>query len=286
MPRVAIVTDSACCIPRELVDQHQITIVPIAYSFGDEVLLDGVSLSDAEFFHRLKAASRPPTTMSPSPGEFLSTFREIARQTPSILCVTIGARFSGTYDAASQAARLLHDENPEVTVQVLDSGNAGMAQGFVVLAAARAAACGADLDEMIARAAKVATDTYLIGVLDTLEYVARGGRVPRAAALTASLLQIKPILQYHRGEVALLERPRTRARALERLLDLTSERIRPDQPLHMSVIHAQTPEEASSLYDTVRQRFHPQELYITEFTQVMSAHTGPGLIGLAFYSGE
>lgn len=286
MGRVAVVTDSTSCLPLPLAQEYGIEIVPLSLLFGEELYYDRSMPSDREFFSRLREARQFPTTAAASPGAFLEAFRRVSsRGDDAVLCITMASQFSSTYSAALQAAELAREEMPGLTVHVLDSGSISMGLGFAVLAAARAA----DKDGMegaAAAALMVVPRAYAVAALDTLSYLAKGGRVPKVAAWATSLLQVKPILQYHRGQVGMIERVRSRRRVLERLLELMNERIAPGEPLHVSVVHADAADDAQSLAQGVKERFHPQELYITEFSQVMAVHTGPGAIGLAFYSGS
>ncbi|HLE02578.1 MAG TPA: DegV family protein, partial [Dehalococcoidia bacterium] len=169
-------------------------------------------------------------------------------------------------------------------IQVLDSGTAAMAQGFVVLAAARAARAGKGLQEVMETATRIMPRVELVAVLDTLRYLARGGRVPKVAAWATSLLQIKPILTLSRGEVGLLERVHTRKKALSRLVQIMRERAGGKRPLHVSVFYANALEAALALREEIIREFQPQELYLTQFTSVMGVHTGPGVVGLAYYA--
>jgi DegV family protein with EDD domain len=166
----------------------------------------------------------------------------------------------------------------------MDSRCAAASLAFVVLAAAKAATESATLDEAAARAEELISHVYMLGILDTLEYVAKGGRVPQVAAWISSLLQVKPIFQFHNDQVTRLGAVRTKARAITRMLELTRQRVRPDRPLHAAVFHTCVPEEAAELAARVQEEFRPVELYTTEFSQAMSTHTGPGLVGLAFYN--
>lgn len=284
MARFAVVTDSAACIPKELRERHNIIVVPLVFLIAGRPYRDGDSLSGEEFYRLLATSSQLPSTAATPPGDFLAAFAEARRQSRQILCVTIGSNFSGNYASACSAAQLAQQEQPDVQVRVLDSRNAAMAEGFVALTAAQAAAEGCDLEEAVRRAEAVIPRTYLLGVLDNLYYVAKSGRVPRVMAWASSLLQIKPIFQYHDGAVELVERVRTKPRALERLVNLMAQRAPPSQPLHVAIVHAQAPQEAQTMARLVEERFSPVELLVTEFSQVMAIHSGPGLLGLAFYS--
>lgn len=285
MASIAIITDSTSCIPSELQEKYNITTVPLGFLFGENLYLDNVSLSWEEFYRLLKAARRLPTTTSAPPGAFLEAFREAyGRGSKDVLCIVTGKQFSGTYSSACNAAELAKEEMADIHTKVMDSHSSGPSLGFVVLATARAAANGATLDEAAGKGEALIPRLYMLAVLDTLEYVAKGGRVPRVVAWLSSRLQVKPILQYHGDKVSLVERVRTKPRALIRLLELVKHRLQPGKPLHVAVFHAGAPHEAEELAGRVKQEIRPQEMHVSEFSQAMSIHSGPGLVGLAFYN--
>ena len=284
MPSVAIVTDSTSCLPQEEVERYSIEVVPVNLVHEGRVYRDGKDLTAEEFYRLLKKAKKLPTTSPASPGDYLEVFRRVGEKARSILCISVSGKLSGMFDSARAAAELATDVLPRTTIQVLDSGTAAMAQGFVVLAAARAARLGNNLQEVMEAATRIMPRVELVAVLDTLYYLARGGRVPMVAAWAASLLQIKPILMLSRGEVGLLERVRTRKKAFSRLVEIMRERVGGKRPLHASVFHAQALEEARALGEEIVREFQPQELYLTEFTPVMGVHAGPGVVGLAYYA--
>jgi DegV family protein with EDD domain len=286
MPKIAIVTDSSACLPAELIRAHQITIVPLAFLFDGDPHLDG-SLNSRDFYALLRASRRFPTTASPAPAAFVEAFRQAAQTAEAALCITLPSTFSGTYSSALTAIDLAREELPGFPIHVVDSHCLAMCHGFAVLAAARAAEKGASMDAAEEAVRDAATRSYLIGALDTLRYLAKSGRVPMVVHWATSLLQIKPILAATGEEIRAIARVRTMPRALSRLLSHVEERLDGQQrPLHMAVMHADAPAAADDLTDAIRRRFDPDELVVTEFTSVMGAHTGPGFVGVAFFSGE
>ncbi len=285
MVRLAIVTDSACSIPRQMQEEYQIAIVPMAFLLGETTYGDNGSLSWQEFYSLLKSARRLPTTASAPPGAFLDAFREAyQRGCKEVLCIVTSSQLTATYKAACDGAALAREQMADLRVKVIDSRCAAAALGFVVLAAARSAANGAALEEAANKAEALIPRLYMLGVLDTLEYLAKGGRVPQVAAWLSALLQVKPLFQLHDGQITGLGAVRTKPRAVARLLKLASERLELEKPLHVAVFHTRAAEEAQELADKVREQFQPAELFVSEFSQVMSIHTGPGLVGLAFYN--
>jgi DegV family protein with EDD domain len=283
MTRIVIITDSAACLPPHLIEEYGIHVVPLTLILEGKTYPDQANGDSHQFYEHLKSARQPPTTSSPPPGQYLEALRRAADGAGAALCITLSSRFSVTYDSAMQAMERARSELPALPVKVIDSGAAAMAQGFLVLEAARAAAAGADLEATAARVEALKPCVAVIALLDTLEYLARGGRVPRAAAWASSLIQLKPIAEFGPGGVRLVARTRVRRHARERLLTILEERTAGDHPLHLCVHHAAALEEAQELAEQARSILNPVELYVSEFTRVMSAHTGPGLLGFAYY---
>jgi len=285
MARLAIITDSACSIPQHMQEEYRITVVPLAFLIGETSYVDNVSLSWQEFYSLLKSVRRLPTTASAPPGAFLDAFRDAYQQgSREALCIVTSSQLTATYNSACDGAALAREQVADLKVTVIDSRSAAAALGFVVLAAARSAASGASLDEAAGNAKALIPRLHMLGVLDTLEYLAKGGRVPQVAAWLSALLRVKPLFQLHDGQISRLGAVRTKPRAVARLLRLAAERLELQKPLHVAVFHTRAGEEAAELADKVREEFRPAELFVTEFSQVMSIHTGPGLVGLAFYN--
>jgi DegV family protein with EDD domain len=179
---------------------------------------------------------------------------------------------------------MLQAESPSLDARLVDSRNAAMAQGFVALEAARAAAGGAGADAVVARAEWMMPRVTLVAMLDRLTYLARGGRVPRVAAWAAGILQVKPIVRFSASDIKLVARTRTRARAIDEMARQVADATG-GAPVHLAVHHANAPGDADSFLVRLRERLTLAEAYVTEFTQVMGVHTGPGLLGAAFWAG-
>jgi len=282
MGKIAVVTDSLANIPAELVERYHIHVIPILVMFGHETFRDGVDITPREFYRRLRESDELPTTAVPSMEEFVELYRRVGQEAEGIVSIHLSSKLSATVEVAGAAAKVLS----ELPIHVIDTRTAAMAQGFIVLEAARAAARGASLEEVVERARWMMPRVYIFAVLDTLEYLHRGGRIGRAAALMGSMLRIKPILYVAEdGVVDVLEKPRTKARAVRRILEIAEEKVG-SKPVHMAVVHADALEEAERLRDEVASRFDCAELYVTDFTPVMGTHTGPGVLGLAFWTEE
>ena len=284
--RVAIVTDSTACIPKEQVENYGIEVVPVVFVFGDKSYLDGIDMSPAEFYARLRRAKKLPTTSGSLPGPYLEAYRKASRRASIILCITLPSKLSGMFNSAQLATEMAKETLPNVAIELLDCGTAAAAQGLVVLSAARAAALEKSLTEVVDVARSAMRRVNLLATLDTLKYLVKGGRVPKAAGLASSLLQIKPIFAINDGDVHPVTNARTNRGATKRILELMGEKIVNGQPLHVAVMHADALDRAKELMDEISSRFDCAELFITEFTPVMGVHTGPGVIGVAFCSGE
>jgi len=284
MDRVAIVTDSSACVPKEVIKQYGIHILPLILIFEDRSYRDGVDITSQEFYELLKKAKKVPTTSSPSPGEYLEAFREVAKQASDILCITLPPHLSMAFDSATQAREMARESIPHVNITVFPSRSAALAEGFIAQAAARAADSGKDLSQVVQAAQDMMDRVNAIAMLDTLYYLAKGGRIPKAAAWAGSLFKIKPILDAT-GDVRLLERCRTRKRAMQRLLYIMRQRSG-GRPICVNLMHANAPEEAERLKADILSQFDCVEFYVTDFTPVIGTHTGPGSIGLSFYTAD
>jgi DegV family protein with EDD domain len=278
MKRVVVVTDSSATVPASLVQELDIRVVPIYLTVGGLSLRDGVDIRPNDIYRWLRESRHLPTTSAPSVGDFLHVYAQAAQEASAIASIHLSPSLSATYNAAHTASRLMDS----VPIRVLDCHSAAMGQGFVVLEAARTAAAGADLETVIARAEEVAAQVNLLATIGTLEYLHRGGRIGGAAALLGTVLQIKPVLYLADGRVNVFAKPRTQSKAIRVMLRQMAEQVN-SRRLHAAILHAGIPGEAEALREQVAERFKCAELYVTELTPVMGAHTGPGVLGVAFY---
>jgi DegV family protein with EDD domain len=282
MANVATVTDSTACIPPELAERYGIEIVPAHIIVGGRTYADSLTTDTGEFYARIRASNERPTTAAPSPGMYVEAIGRASRRAESVLVITVSAQFSAMYDSARAALEAVNAESPSLDVRLLDSRNAAMAQGFVVLEAARTAHAGGSIDDAIARAEDMTGRVTLLAMLDTLSYLARSGRVPRVAAWAAGMLQVKPIVRFTAGDIKLVARTRTRPKALNRMGALFTE-LAGGRPVHLAVHHAGALADAEELRQYAERSANIVEAFVTEFTQVMGVHTGPGLVGMAWW---
>lgn len=285
MKKVAILTDSTCCLPPELVEQYDICVVPLEIIYEGKSYRDGIDMTPGEVYKIMRKRQNMPTTSTASAGDFLNAYRQVGQEAESILCITLTSLQSMTFDAASAAKEIAEEELPNTAVEVFDSRAVSGALGFIVLEAARVASQGANLGQAVEAARNMMGKVNFLAMLDTLYYLARLGRIARAAAWAGSLLSMKPIVEHSPaiGETTPVARPRTKTKAVERMLEVMAERMG-DSKVHVMVHHADELEEAEKLAAEINSRFSCVELYLTEFTPLMGVHTGPGLLAIAFYA--
>ena len=281
--QVAVVVDSSSCLPPQVLHRWQIFVAPHQLVIGPSSYRDGIDITPAQFYRLLRNGHGKISTSSPEPAAFLQAFESASKRADSVLCITISTRFSTTYDAARMACEEARNALPNLQIRVLDSRVAAGAAGFVALEAARAAAQGYDLESATCRAREIVPRVRLLAVLDSLGYLAQSGKVARAKLWAGSALGIKPLFELGQEEPRLVARPRSRARAMDQLVEAIKSRAG-DRPVHVNVMEADVPTEAEELRQRVEKEFHCRELFISQFTPVMGVHTGPGLLGLAFYT--
>ncbi|GGE16730.1 fatty acid-binding protein DegV [Marinithermofilum abyssi] len=281
MAKVHVVTDSTADIPAELAAELDITIVPLKVHMQGKSYLDGVTIQPEEFYQRLKEVNEMPTTSQPSPIDFVEAYREAAKDGDTdILSIHLSSAFSGTYQSALLAQSMVEDE---FKVTVLDSKTATYAIGSIVVAAARAAKNGKSLDECVAIAQNMIEKERVFFLVDTLEYLQKGGRIGKASAVVSSLLNIKPILSITpEGEVYAVDKVRGKNKATVRLFELLQENV-PDEPYEIAVCYTDNREEAETWAKQIRERFGVEEVMVTEIGPVIGTHVGPGTIGAICY---
>lgn len=281
MKKVAVVTDSSATIPREFLQELDICVVPLLLNLDGKIYQDGIDITPDEFFRQMRMSASLPSTSTPSIGDFVRVYAQLGNESAGIVSIHLPPNLSGVYLAAQKASELV--DGPPILV--MDSGTVSMAQGFIVVEAARKAAEGASLEEVADYARLIAQRVRIYVMLETLEYLHRGGRIGDAASLLGSLLHIKPVLYVLGGKVKPLGKPRTRKGGMEMMIREMEKEVG-NKPIHAAIVQADAPEEAEHFRQLVAERFNCLELFVTEFTPVMGAHSGPGILGVAFYEGE
>jgi len=282
MTRVAIVTDSTADLPTALAKQRGITVVPLNVHFGDQVLQDQVEISSDEFLDRLRQAATLPTTSQPAPARFEACFRRLATDHDAIVAVLIAFRLSGTLQSATLAADAVRDVIP---VEIVDSRTGSMALGLQALRAADLADRGLTAP-VIAEKLRAETDAnHVLFFVDTLEFLRRGGRIGRAAALIGGILQLKPLLRVDEGQVVPYERTRTRGKAINGLVDFVRGVPRVER---LSVLYSTDLAEGVALADRLARDLglDRDSIILAQLGPVIATHIGPGAMGVAVFEGE
>jgi DegV family protein with EDD domain len=275
---VAVVTDTTHYLPPELVEPRGLHPVSL-YVRWDGGLEREADIADLDaFYTRLRAARDLPTTSQPSVGDFLAAYEPLLEAGDDIVSIHLSAGISGTYASALQARAALAERGLAERVAVVDSATGAGAMGMVALAAARAAADGADLAGVVARAGDARAGVRMWFCVDTLEYLRRGGRVGQAQAWLGGALKVKPILSVE-SEIVPVERVRTSARAFERMAEFLVT-LRDEGRDGWVVQHIQAHEQAERLVERGRAVFGTEPLWVNEVGPVIGAHVGPGLIGV------
>lgn len=277
-----MVTDSVACLTRELVAQYQIEIIPINFYAGGRLYRDWVDVTPSQAYELFLQDPDSFKTSAASPEECLNAFRNAAKRAKDIVCVTLSTRLSSLNNSALKGKELARTELPGVSIEVIDSLMATPAEGFVALAAARAAEVGKNLSEATRAALEVRDKVHAVIFLDTIRHVYRSGRIPKIASQVGSVLNIKPILTVA-GAVHFAGAVRNRQAGIERILQMMGDKVG-RKPAHVSVFHAYDPEEAQRLMERVSKEFNCVELWLSEFSPVMGYACGTGTIGLAFYT--
>lgn len=284
MNKIAIITDTDSSIPVSLAQKYGIQQAPITIHFEDKSYTSGLDIDDRLVFQIIDQRKKLPTTSAPSPGAFEAAYRRAFDQgAESVVCVCVSSKVSATYGAAVSARESL----PERDITVIDSLQLSMGQGFMVLAAAEAAAAGAGKEEVIAAAQDIGSRVHVYALLSTLKYLALSGRVGKLAAGMADTLNIKPILTVQDGKLDLLEKIRTRTKAVNRMFELIIQAVGGKSIERAAIIHAANPEGAQEIKQLLGQAVQlPDEVLMADFTPGLSVHAGSGVVGVVFVTGK
>jgi DegV family protein with EDD domain len=269
---VRVVTDSVSDIPPDIVKALGITVIPVLVRFGEDVYCDGIDLTTDQFYQRLVTNKVMPVTSAPSPATFASTYAKLAEETDGIVAIVLSSKVSGIYNVAVQSASLIESK---CRVEVVDSHWAVMAQGFIVMKAAQAAQAGASIDEVLDIVRRNMGRVDLRAAFDTLEYLQRGGRIGKAAALLGSVLRVNPIVTLKDGLVEPVGRAHSRAKAIDMLYDFAASYSYIEE---IAVEAAACPDDSDRLVERLGAIFPKERIYRSRTTPVIGTHTGPGLL--------
>ena len=283
MNKIAVVTDSVASIPEPLIEKYRINTVAYYIHRGQEVLRDLVTIKRDEFFTWMKSAREVPQTASPGPGDYLTLYEKLASQgTEQIVSIHMSSRGSGAYQAARAALSLVKERLPDLQVEVIDTLNVSMCQGWIALEAARAALEGKTLSEILDIIYHLIPITKMIQTADTLKYLYMGGRIGKAKHLVGSLLNIKPLISMENGLIVALGTARSQAKAYQSMADIV-EKSSANRRIKIAYVHAAAREEIEKLKEEIENRLQVVESFITELSPALGVHTGPGTTGLCYY---
>ena len=278
MSKIALVTDSTCDLPESVVKDKNITVIPLNVHFGDETFLDGIDLQSNEFFEKLSTSEIHPQTSQPSVGRFVETYNDLLKKHDSILSLHISSKLSATYNSALQAQKEIGNEK----IKVIDSMNGTLGLGAIVHHIADLNQKGESFENLVKEAENIIPNAIFMGLVPTLEYLAKGGRIGKARAFMGSLLKIKPILSAVDGEIQSVGKART----LIKGMDFIVEEMKNRKISKLFIVHANHEERANLLKEKTKDLIDPKDVIIAEFGPVVGTHLGPGAFGVGFISSE
>ncbi|HLO30775.1 MAG TPA: DegV family protein [Anaerolineales bacterium] len=286
MANVAVLTDSCASIPEDLLERLHIRTVAYYIHRGQEVLRDLVTIQREEFLRWLTTARFLPTTASPGPGDYFEAYRQLINEgKEEIISIQMSSKVSGGFQAASVAQTMLRDEFPGVRIAVIDTQNAALCQGWMVIEAARGALVGLSLDQLVQTVRKMIPVSHMIQTADTLKYLYMGGRIGKAQQLLGSMLNIKPLIGIEEGEIVPLGRARSRGQAYQQMADMVAEVVGRGKA-KIAYVHAGAEREVEKVKDLVEAKVDIVESLIAELSPALAVHTGPGMTGLCYYPVE
>jgi DegV family protein with EDD domain len=278
--KIVVITDSSAYLPGEVMGKLPIAVIPLWLMWDEESYQDGIDIHPSEFYQRLEKSKTLPTSSQPSAQEFGVFFKKVTQDADAIVNVLVSAQISGTIASAQSAMA----EHPDMDIRLVDSNSSAMGLGLCVLAAGRAAAEGKSVDEVVAAATEMSQKVYTLFVVDTLEYLFKGGRISGGKHLLGTALNIKPILHFEDGKIKPHSQARTKRKALAQLLEIVEERLDGKQLYEAAIMDVNTPDEGDAVAEMVRERFAPSMLHRSGVSPVVGTHVGPGTVGIAFYA--
>lgn len=283
MANVAVLTDSCASIPEDLLERLHIRTVAYYIHRGQEILRDLVTIQREEFLRWLMTARSLPTTACPGPSDYFEACKSLAREgRDEIISIHMTSRGSGAYQAATVAQTMMQEEYPDVRIEVVDTQNVSLCQGWMVIEAARAALAGLSLDLITASVKKMIPLTRMIQTADTLKYLYLGGRIGAAQHLVGSMLHIKPLIGMVDGVIVPLGRTHSRGQAYQRMAEMVAETVGKGRA-KVAYVHAGALREAEKIRGLVESKVEVVESLIAELSPALAVHTGPGTAGLCYY---
>jgi DegV family protein with EDD domain len=285
MSRVAIITDSCASIPESLLTALKIHWVPYYIHRGQEVLRDLVSIQRENFYRWLPTARELPQTASPGPGDYIQLYKQVAQEedTDEIVSIHMTSKGSGAFQAASIAQSTLRERLPNLRIEVLDTLNVSMCQGWMVIEAARAALEGKSLPDVVGVVKRLMPITRMIQTADTLKYLYMGGRIGKAKHLAGSLLRIKPLIGMEDGVIVPLGTARSRSKAYEMMANMVESTVGQMGKIKIAYVHAAAQEETVKVRGLIEERMTCVESVVAELSPALGVHTGPGTVGLCYF---
>jgi DegV family protein with EDD domain len=280
---IGILTDTTASIPQRLIERLQIEVVPYYIHRGLETLRDMIDVRPTEFGEWLRDARKLPTTSNPAPGDYLRSLRAMANRVRAIIALTMTSKGSGAYQSCRAAVEVFREQTPDIRIEVIDTLQVAMSQGWVAIEAAQAAVNGLSLDDVLARARAVARHGMMIQTADTLRYLYMGGRIGRAQHLLGSLLNIKPVIGMRDGEIVALGTARSRLKSYRRIVDLMEQSVGESARIKVAFTHVAARERLEELKGMVMARFDCCEVIVTELSPALAVHSGPGTVGVSFF---
>jgi DegV family protein with EDD domain len=271
-----IVTDSTADLPPQLAKEMNITVVPVYVRFGDKIYRDRVDISEDEFYQRLIHDPTHPSTTQPSPQDFVDVYQNLASESDGIISIHVSSKLSGTYNSALRAKELVEREYP---IEVVDSQLVTMGLGQLAIIAHRIAESGKNLHRVVERIKQMVPSIHVLGLLDTLKYLALGGRIGKVQALLGSVLSIKPILTIKDGELVPAGRVRNRSKGIDALFTFIKNAA---DIQDVAVVYNTSLDEAHTLIEHISSIFHRDRIRLARLGPALGVHTGPGILFLAF----
>ena len=273
---IKVVTDSSADLPAELAEEMGISVVPLYVRFGEEVYRDRVEMSEDEFYRRLLHDPVHPSTTQPTPQDFAEVYQKLSKEADGIISIHISGKLSGTCSSALQGKEMVGKGCP---IEVIDSQSLTMGLGITAIAAADMARAGKGLPEVVEAVKPMLPNVHLFGLLDTLKYLAMGGRIGKAQALLGSVLNVKPILTLKDGEVVPAGRARTRAKGIDELFNFAQNAAGIED---LSVIYNTTPDDADKLVERIAAIFPKERIRLAKLGPVLGVHCGPDIVFVVF----